>query len=240
MRWIYKLHVEHLSNNKSNNNHNFFIDNSFIDKPFTNNDSFNEKSFDNEESLNNEESFNTEKKHKSNNKLLNKPKFDIWSLYDLQTSFIREVQLYQLHSSLEQEIIDWQRQKIKILRYNLDDFYNYQIVTVNNYIMIHHLWHGELFDVDQYDLNTNHIIYKNTIEYTLGNVFDMVINKVINKQYDLNNNLIMSIIVNTYPFARFNYNYFKYLYNNCKYENFKNQVGSRILLYNLSNKEKNK
>lgn len=167
----------------------------------------------------------------------NKPKFDIWSLYDLQTTFIREIRSYQLHPKLEQEIIDWQRQKIKILRYNLDSFYNYRIINYNNYIIIHHLWHDELFDIDQYDLDINYITYKNTIEYTLGNVFDMVMNKVINKQYDLNDNLIMSIIINIYSFARFDYKYFKYIYDNCQHEDFKDKVGSRILLYNLVNKK---
>ena len=76
-------------------------------------------------------------------------------------------------------------------------------------------------------------MFKNKIEYTLGNVFDMIMNKIINKQYDLNNDLIISIIINIYPFARFNYMYFKYICDNCKYLSFKDKVASRILLYNL-------
>jgi len=169
----------------------------------------------------------------------NKPKFDIWSLYDLQTSFIKEIRYYQLNTELEKKIINWEKQKIKILRYNLDSFYTYKIFKYKNILFVHHMWHGELFDVDQYDININNIEFKNAIEYTLGNIFDMIMNKVISKVYDLNNNLIISIIINIYPFARFNYKYFKYIYDNCQYTDFKNKIGSRILLYDLINEERN-
>ena len=191
----------------------------------TKNQYYTENQFDNKNQFN-------------NIKKVNNFKFDIWSLYDLQNSFIKELQYHQLNSKLEKEIIEWQRQKIKILRYNLDSFYTYKIISYQNFIFIHHLWHSELFDIDQYDINIDHIKNKNTIEYTLGNIFDMLMNKIINQQYDLNNSLILSIIINIYPFARFNYKYFKYIHNNCQHISFKNKVSSRILLYELINNRK--
>ena len=138
-----------------------------------------------------------------------------------------------LNYKLEKSIISWQRQKIKILRYNLDSFYSYKIIQDYNYIFIHHLWHDDIFDIDHHDLNINHIVFKTKIEYTLANIFDMLMNKVINKQYNINDELIISIIINVYPFARFNYKYFKYIYDYCQHIDLKNKVSSRILLYNL-------
>ena len=162
-------------------------------------------------------------------------KFDIWSLYNLQSSFIKDIKSHNLNAKLEKNIINWERQKIKILRYNLDSNYIYKIIKNRNMIFIHHLWHGELFDIDQYDMISNHIVYKNSIEYTLGNVFDMVINKAIHKYYNINDKVIFSIITSTYPHARFNYDYFTYISDNCVDVSFKDKVNSRILLYNLTN-----
>ena len=164
-------------------------------------------------------------------------RFDIWALSKLQSTFIREIKEQNLDNNLATIIIDFERQKLKICRYNLDSNYTYRIVNDGMNIFVHHLWNNCLFDIDHFSQETNNIVYQQSIEYTLANIFDMVINNCIHDVNDINNASVLNIIINTYPHARFNYSYFKYISNNCVInDEFIKRVNARIVLYNLQDK----
>lgn len=164
-------------------------------------------------------------------------RFDIWALSKLQSAFIKEIKEQNLNDKLATMIIDFERQKLKICRYNLDSNYTYHIVNDGMNIFIHHLWNNCLFDIDHFSQETNDIVYQQSIEYTLANIFDMVINNCIHDINDINDASILNIVINTYPHARFNYSYFKYISNNCVInDKFVKRVNARIVLYNLQDK----
>ena len=209
-----------INNNFFNNK--FFIDNSFIYNDKSSNNFIN---YINKESSNNE-SFNNESFNKK------ELRFDIWALYKLHSLFFDEIRNYNFHPDLTKNIINWERTKLKICRYVLDSKYIYRVIYDDANVFIHHLWNNYLFDVDCFSLETNDIICKQSMEYTLANIFDMILANLVNGNLSLNDN-INAIIMNTYANARFNLTYFRYLSDNCKNKEFVDRVNARIVLSNL-------
>lgn len=198
-------------------NNNFFNNKSFIDNSFIYNDKSNSNfvNYVNKESSNKKES-----------------RFDIWALYKLYSLFFDEIRNYNFHPDLTKNIINWERTKLKICRYVLDSKYIYRVIYDDVNVFIHHLWNNYLFDVDCFSLETNDIICKQSMEYTLANIFDMILANLVNGNLSLNDN-INAIIMNTYANARFNLTYFRYLSDNCKNKEFVDRVNARIVLSNL-------
>lgn len=188
---------------------------------------------DTEQKENSEEVSNELVTYVNTKKKYSESKFDIWALYKLHTLFFSEIKTYNLNSDLEHNIIEYERQKIKICRYILDSNYSYKIVTDGLYILIHHLWNNYLFDIDYFSQETNQLISNKSIEYTLANIFDIVLSNVVNGVMDLNDHIVLSIVINTYPYARFNDVYFKHISEKCSNPVLVEKVKARIILQSL-------
>lgn len=199
-------------------NNNFFNNKSFIDNSFI----YNDKSNNNFVNYINKDELSNKKESR----------FDIWALYKLHSLFFDEIRNYNFHPDLTKNIINWERTKLKICRYVLDSKYIYRVIYDDVNVFIQHLWNNYLFDVDCFSLETNDIICKQSIEYTLANIFDMILANLVNGNLSLNDN-INAIIMNTYANARFNLTYFRYLSDNCKNKEFVDRVNARIVLSNL-------
>lgn len=122
-------------------------------------------------------------------------RFDIWALYQLYENLTIEINKFQLSKSIMNKILDWERSKLKICRYTLDSNYRYRIVTDEDKIIIQHSWHNYLFDADYFSRITNNFISNQSIEYTLGNIFDTIVLYVMNNNVNLNNNLIFNMLI---------------------------------------------
>lgn len=167
-------------------------------------------------------------------------RFSIWDLNVLQNTFYKQIQSLNISNNLKDIILDWEQQKIKVCRINLNyNYIPYVIVYPNtNDIFIHHTWNGSIFDIDHFSENLS-LLYYQPLEYTLGNIFDLVVSNVIKNKCSLNDTDIQAIIISTQPFARFNYSYFKFLENNFPDKSFVNKISAIILLYDFSFEENN-
>lgn len=161
-------------------------------------------------------------------------RFSIWTLSTIQNQFINKINKLKINNKLKKEIINWEKEKIQICYINSNNKYK-PIVIYDQHshnIFIHHTWNGNIFDIDHFSEKQG-LISQQSIKYTLGNIFDLILVTVIHNTYMLNDINIQAIIMLLYPFARFNYSYFKFLVDNFPNKEFTYKVSAKIMLYDL-------
>ena len=161
-------------------------------------------------------------------------RFSIWALNSLQDQFEKEINKLNINYKLKKKILNYEKEKIQICRLNLNN--NYKPIVIydkySNNIYIHHTWNDSIFDIDHFSEQYG-LLSQQSIEYTLSNIFDLLLITVIHNTYMLYDANIQAIIILLYPFARFNYPHFKFLIDNFPDKKFVDKVSATLTLYDL-------
>lgn len=165
----------------------------------------------------------------------NYARFSIWALNILQADVIQQINQLDIDTNLKKQVIEFERQKVKICLINLDNNYKVNVILLDNYIRVHHIWNNNIFDIDIFPVtHWDDYAFKLTdsmIEYTLANIFDLIMASMINNINDIKDTNIQSIIRLTFPYSRYNYKYYKYLINNFPDAEFISKIRARMFLF---------
>ena len=140
-------------------------------------------------------------------------RFSIWDLNELYTIFKKDIFDLNLRLSLKEKVVETEHNRIKILRYALDNNYHIQVKIHHNLLQVIHYWHGYIITQDLFEIKSEEILFLNEIKNLRSEIFNMILIGLMNSHYQLDS-YYESIACELFNDAKFNPEQYQFIVDN--------------------------